>query len=446
MKKLLLVTYHFPPDAEVGGVRPYQLARHLPGLGYDTHVLTVEPAFAESPDPGYLPTGIPPDRIVRTRVETTLRDRVLRAWRVKSAILADDDPVRQDRGLPAPAMSRAGRSRGPVRSWVLEWLAFPCLRYGWRGPALRAGDRLLATQRFDAILSTSPPRVAHMVASRLSRRHGIPWIMDLRDPWYDAESAVRAVAGVRPRLYGLLFARHARQAALLVANTERHRRHLEEGQGIDARRTACVPNGLHLTSASQSGNDAPATSFSIGHFGQMPGRRSAAAFLEGLKRWLDGQPGVAERVTARFVGSGFEEARRAAESLSLGNVSFEPRVARVEVSGLMVDQYVLLVLANDQPLQVPGKAYEYLAASRRILACTERDSATADLLSCAPGCAIAEDPEGVASALERWWSEYSGGASARVERSALLDAMTYRRRAEQFAALLDEINPRPQRP
>jgi glycosyltransferase involved in cell wall biosynthesis len=442
VKKLLLVTYHFPPDAEVGGVRPYQLARHLPGLGYDTHVLTVDPAFAESPDPDYRPDGVPLDRIVRTGVETTLRDRVLRAWRVKSSVLLADDPAREDGGLPTPVQPRAGRPRGRLRSWTLEWLAFPCLRYGWHEPALRAGDQLLATQRFDAILSTSPPRVAHMVASRLSRGHGIPWIMDLRDPWYDAESAPRAVAGVRPRLYGLLFARHARQAALLVANTERHRRHLEESLGIDARRTACVPNGLDPASASQPGSETRATSFSIGHFGQMPGRRSAASFLEGLKRWLDRRPVAAGRVTARFVGSGFDEARRMSDSLRLGNVSFEPRVARAEVSGLMADQYVLLVLANDQPLQVPGKAYEYLAALRRILACTERDSATADVLSSAPGCAIAEDPEGVASALERWWSEHSGGAGARVERSALLASMTHLRRAEQFAELLGEVTGR----
>ena len=79
--RVLLVSYHFPPDAEVGGVRPLQIARYLPQFGIEPWVLTVEPRFAESPNPGLLPKGVPEDRILRTPVNETMYHRMARLWR-----------------------------------------------------------------------------------------------------------------------------------------------------------------------------------------------------------------------------------------------------------------------------------------------------------------------------------------------------------------------------
>src|SRR4029453_16485120 len=39
----LIITYYFPPDGAIGGVRPYQFARHFPEFGVDPWILTVEP-------------------------------------------------------------------------------------------------------------------------------------------------------------------------------------------------------------------------------------------------------------------------------------------------------------------------------------------------------------------------------------------------------------------
>ena len=57
MTRVLIVAYHFPPDAEVGAVRPYQIARYLPEFGIEPWVLTVEPAYAERPDAGVVARG-----------------------------------------------------------------------------------------------------------------------------------------------------------------------------------------------------------------------------------------------------------------------------------------------------------------------------------------------------------------------------------------------------
>ncbi len=79
--KALFIAYHFPPDGAIGGVRPYQLARHLPEFGVEPWILTVEPQHAEQADAAFQPQGLQQSRIWRSPVETTVADRVRQLWR-----------------------------------------------------------------------------------------------------------------------------------------------------------------------------------------------------------------------------------------------------------------------------------------------------------------------------------------------------------------------------
>jgi hypothetical protein len=433
--KLLLIAYHFPPDAEIGSVRPYQLARHLPKLGIDCTVLTVRPEHAESYDSHYAVQDCPGVSVVRTRVLKTVRDRVLELWRGSLG----NGSATTGSALDAPHTVAASRSagRGSVRQSALEWLAFPDIRYGWRKPALAAAERLLSSEPFDVILSTSPPRVAHMVAAELHSRHGTPWIMDLRDPWFSTWNSPWRERSLQSRLQRRLFQRYAAAATLIVANTERLcaevARTTRTSGGVVA-----IPNGLDPSTA--TGVDTPPPrQFTLAHFGQFPGRRSERPFIEGLHRWLKDHPTAAVQTMVRFVGGGSNEGVRLSESLGLtSRVLYERRVSRQGMPARLAEQYVLLLLANDQPLQVPGKAYEYLASGRRILAIAEHQSATADVLTGLPGCAIAQTPEEVALCLERFWAEYVSGAPAAVPREDVLRRMRYEARAVEYSRVLQE--------
>jgi hypothetical protein len=170
------------------------------------------------------------------------------------------------------------------------------------------------------------------------------------------------------------------------------------------------------------------------------GRRSATVFLEGLRRWIDVTPSAGHRVAAQFVGTGFEETKARTAALGLdGVVRFLPPVSRTEARTMMAGDFVLLLLANEQPLQVPGKAYDYLATGRRILAISERDSACADLMLPLAGCRVVERPDEVASALAAFHSDFVRGAEPRIDRTTFLHEGQYRNRAAQFADLVYSV-------
>ena len=81
--RVLIIAYHFPPDAEVGALRPYQLARLLPEHGIEPWVLTVKPEAFDRCDESFQAEGIPPEHIIRTSVSLT---RPMRLIRLASAV------------------------------------------------------------------------------------------------------------------------------------------------------------------------------------------------------------------------------------------------------------------------------------------------------------------------------------------------------------------------
>src|SRR5579872_6348715 len=136
--RTLLISYHFPPDAEIGAVRPYQFARLLPTHGIDPYVLTVEAQFAERREEHLVPDGIPPERILRTLVRPSRLDHALH---LSSPLRTSLRRRRSADVLALPAKRSeilkndiSGTSR--LKSYLLAWLGFPDIRAGWYGPAV----------------------------------------------------------------------------------------------------------------------------------------------------------------------------------------------------------------------------------------------------------------------------------------------------------------------
>lgn len=144
-KRLLLVSYFFPPFGGAGVQRALKLCRAAPALGWQVPVVvSAEPGPSEGMDPA-------------TIHEIPAGTEVLR-----------------------PKLWRPGR----LSRWIGPWMA-PDPYLGWLGPATDAAHTAYAVHRPEAILSTSMPYTAHLVARSLKRAYGVPWVADLRDPWTD---------------------------------------------------------------------------------------------------------------------------------------------------------------------------------------------------------------------------------------------------------------------
>src|SRR4051812_29830714 len=161
MRRLLVVAYYFPPIGGIGSIRLARFAEHLPEFGWDVTVLAPK-ATPHAADPWL---RYPEEHVVRSRsIELTRLKQLVP--RVRAHGDGGDGPARA-------AARAAGR------------LLYPDPQIGWFPGAIAAGRRAVRRGSFDAIVSSSFPITAHLVAGRLSRTAGLPWIAEFRDPWSD---------------------------------------------------------------------------------------------------------------------------------------------------------------------------------------------------------------------------------------------------------------------
>src|SRR5215469_5421174 len=176
-KRVLIVAYHYPPAPLAGSLRPSFLVRYLPQFGWEATILTKRRDVNGDADPGIV----------------TAPDALERFMQIPADANA---AASNDASSQRPGVWR--RLRTHLRELGKSVLLFPDRASGWIPAATRAALRITRQRHFDAIISTSPPVSAHVVAAIVAMLRGLPWIADYRDLWrgnpYVFEGRLRAMA------------------------------------------------------------------------------------------------------------------------------------------------------------------------------------------------------------------------------------------------------------
>ena len=368
MRRVLMVAYYFPPLGGIGSVRALKFASYLPEFGWDVQVLAPRQG-AYFRDPGL---AFPESKVTRS-----FSLEISRTGKRITGTGGDDT---------RPA--RVGQEMGRVRALVRRWIYRPDPQVGWYPFAVAAGRRLLRERRFDAIFSSSFPITAHLVARRLARDFGLPWVAEFRDPWteltaYDSPFRRRLDQAMEGSLLG---------SAREIVTVSPRWRELYLARG--AKRVSVVSNGFDPGDYPQLEPPSRLTVTYLGTF--YPDRQDLATALRALGALR--RRGALADLTLRFVG-------RVPESLHRV-LSEEALTAVVEGTGFVTHGEALahlvssslLVLAGpalsrpDDPLggQIPAKVFEYLGARRPILLIGDPETDVARLLRDLPGTAVVE--------------------------------------------------------
>ena len=436
---LLIIAYHFPPDGAIGAVRPYEFARLLPQFGIQTWVLTVRPEHARQLNPDFQPVDIPDERIIRTAVFPARYDNI-RLFVDRTKALLRPARTRKAGGGNFPQSGAELRRRPLLLRCVLEILEYPDRYAGWFRPAMQAMHELVQRVSLCAVYSTSPPRTCSLIARAVAERYHLPWIMDMRDPWITYEEGWRTTikCPVVRRWHQKALTRCLQRANIVIANTPVLKEHFENEYPWVAEKVRVLPNGIADTVQSAPHGYAHPGKLVIGHFGTIYGCRTTYDFLKGVGSWLQANPRNKECLELLFYGESVEDVEGFARQFGLGEiVQVHPPVPRTEVPAIMERCGALLLLAQQQPMQVPGKVYEYLATGKPIITMTESNSATGRLLRNMPQCYIAQNAEQVYQTMERLWHQYTGGELF-CDRSDYLAPFRYSQLTEQLAGWIKE--------
>jgi glycosyltransferase involved in cell wall biosynthesis len=294
-----------------------------------------------------------------------------------------------------------------VRAEVGRLLTFPDQGRGWVLKAATATARLVREWQPDLVVSTGPPHSVHLAAGLGIRGHGVPWIVDLRDPWM-TPAHLRSRAGWAGGLSRVLEKRTFRAATAVLTTTPELRDAL--GMTYSRTRIMCLPNGVD---ARELPERSPTRSSGLGviHLGTVYYNRDAVPVIRAFARFLAAKPQAASAGSSlRFIGTvGGDYRARLQEvvaELHLGNhVELVDPLPRREALGALASSHMALVLAQGQGLMIPAKLYESVAMGIPTLVVTEPGSATAREAT-ELGAAVhgPEDVDGMATAMALAWT------------------------------------------
>ena len=364
-KRLLVVSYHYPPDGAVGGLRWAGFSKYLVRQGWEVHVLTGSTAT----EPG-LAGGVQVHVCPRRATLNDLYNRLARSARkfLRRGAAAPTAPQGGD-GTMVPASPS-------LRRRLASLLGFPDQSRGWMRRATREARALLARFEPDVVVSSGPPHTAHVVAARACAAFGVPLVVDFRDPWFTELYASRIARALARRLERRVFA-VAREA---IANTP------ELAAAIAARfpsrRATWVRNGVDLEQLPRV-DAAREPGLTVVHAGTLYIRRNLGPVLRAFRAVLDRHPGTGPDEARVRVAGHLDEGRLAdlrAQTHAAGleaYVHLAGVVTRTEALRLAAASSASIVLAQDQKVMIPAKLYELVAMRVPTVVLTEADSASA---------------------------------------------------------------------
>tara|TARA_R110002095_G_scaffold212671_1_gene202184 strand:- start:5958 stop:7367 length:1410 start_codon:yes stop_codon:yes gene_type:complete len=438
-KRLLLVSYHFPPVGGAGVQRPVKFVKYLRQFGWDVSVLMAAnpsvPVFDNS-----LLVDIPED----THLEKT------RTWEPDYSLkknIAVQKRTGQSTNLLAPMKSACRKLIKSAAGLLLQ----PDAQILWYPNALKAGKKLLNNLHHDAILATAPPYSNLILASKLKKIFNLPLVADFRDEWDLSSKYLENHQQdylshlIQTRLQKSVMKASDAIVATTQASTERL---LERAHqfGTDAI-GKCIYNGFDLDDFElldepnqRQLNSRERKRFRIVYTGTLWNLTTVEPLINAIELIHRDNPEILNKLELQFIGRKTPEQLALLERLNQTACTLvnEEYCAHQEALKKMGAADALCLLLSDVEganRVAPAKLFEYLAINREILSITPAGETTEILNDFWPaGNFRANDMNGIARWLE---TRLTGQPASSMTNPEKINQFNRQFQAGQLAELLN---------
>jgi len=357
MKKVLIITYYWPPSGGAGVQRWLKFAKYLPEFGWQPVILTVDPGYASYPQRDEsLFSEVDPDCMVFTTKSFEL-------YNLYKFISGKKE---------VPYGGFANETRESMFQKASKFLRgnflLPDPRKGWNKYALKKATELIREFNIDTVVTTSPPHSTQLIGLELKQKFNIRWIADLRDPWTDIYYYNQFKHTALARKIDQKYEREVvEKADLLITVSEDVKRIFAEKSDLPiAAKTIVIPNGFDEDDFRIA--DLPTETKKVITY---TGTISEAYEVDGFLKAISGlEEKLKSQLLFRFVGKvpPSVEQKFRWTGLELELVGYVDHPKSIEY--LLRSDLLLLVIPkvkNNKGI-LTGKFFEYLAAQKPILA------------------------------------------------------------------------------
>ena len=360
MKKVLILTYYWPPSGGAGVQRWVKFVKYLREFDWEPIVYIPENPHYPVIDKSF-GKDIPNDIEI-------ISHPVWEPYSFYKKFMG----MKKEEAVQHGFIQEKKRSnlKSKVSLWVRSNFFIPDARKFWIKPSIKyLTNYFTDNEKPDVIISTGPPHSMHLIGLGLKKNLNIPWVADFRDPWTGIDFYSQL------NLTKLADSYHHKLEKRVLTNADKviavgwHM--AEELKGLGAKDVEVITNGFDESDFKDSIKGVKNKKFTISHIGSLNKDRNPTILWPALKEIIAKDEVFKKSFKLKLVGKVdhfvLDSIEENGLSEYLEKIDYLPHN---EISKVLTSSDLLLLLLNDTPNIegiVTGKIFEYLASQRPIL-------------------------------------------------------------------------------
>lgn len=403
LKKVLIISYYWPPSGGSGVQRWLKFVKYLPEFGFEPHVYTpLNPDFSIQDEE--LLKEIPPEAVV-------VKTKIIEPYGFYRAFMGNKN---SNVNLGEIGSKNDTSLKNKITKWVRGNIFIPDPRILWKRPSVKFLKKYLLENDINTIITTGPPHSMHLIGLDLKKYNpNLNWIADFRDHWTNIGYIDELNLGKSAKKkYAALENEVLRTADYTVTVGKTLAKELEALGGKDVK---VITNGYDDQQYDKLTIERNPDEFVISYIGLLSSLRDPKVFWKAINVVLKETDGFSDKLKIKLIGKVDETVIQSIEENGL--IKFVELVGMVSHNEAVKYQLGadLLLLLIDQSSNakgiLTGKFFEYMSSQRPILALGPIDGDVAEILNETHAGEILEhaDLDGMIANLKNSFSLFTKG-------------------------------------
>jgi len=353
-KKVLIITYYWPPAGGPGVQRWLKFVKYLPEFG-------VEPIVYCPENPSY---PLLDDNLTNEVSEkiTILKQPIFEPYQFASFF-----SKKKTKTISAGLINTKKQSLiEKLLLYVRGNYFIPDARKFWVKPSVNYLTKYIQENAIESIITTGPPHSLHLIGLELKKQLNINWIADFRDPWTTIGYHNKMKLSVASQKKHKLLENEVLETAddiLVTSPTTK-----KEFEMITQKPITVITNGFDDVSTTVFPLD---SKFTVSHIGSLLTGRNPKVLWFAIAELLSENNDFNAKFELKLIGAVSNDVLESIKEYGLENytnllgyVSHEEAQIQQRIS------QVLLLIEIDSPETkciIPGKLFEYIQSHRPIL-------------------------------------------------------------------------------
>ncbi|HRG17766.1 MAG TPA: glycosyltransferase family 4 protein [Flavobacterium lutivivi] len=368
-KKLLIITYYWPPAGGPGVQRWLKFVKYLPDFNIQPIVY-----IPENPTYPIIDNGLQSEVSEKAII---LKNKIKEPYGLAS-FFGKNKTKKISSGIIPNKKKQSFVER--ILLWVRGNIFIPDARFLWVKPSVHYLKKYIEENQIDTIVTSGPPHSLHLIGLQLKKELGVKWFADFRDPWTTIgyHKALK-LSSYAEKKHKALEKEVLNSADTIIVTSKTTK---AEFQAITSKTIEVITNGYDVEKVTKQPLD---EKFTLAHIGSFLSDRNPKMLWQAIQELTKENIDFKNDFQLKLLGATSQEVLDTINEfqlgdfvLNLGYVSHQEAVEHQRKS-----QVLLLIEINSEDTKsiIPGKVFEYIVSERPIVAIGPKDSDFAEIIT-----------------------------------------------------------------